>query len=339
VNKITYEIRRYEDEDAAAWDAFLLQTVNGTFLQSRRFLSYHPAGRFVDCSLMIYDAKGNLAALCPGADQMVDGRRVFVSHPGSTFGGILVSSKNWKAEKLLAMLDAVEFWLLKKGFSAIDFHPTASIFTQQPDDLMEYVLCYRGYQENVELSSYIDYERYRMPVESNFAQPKRAAFHRGQRAGFFGRPLRMPEELGAFYQLLCDTLSKYHIRPVHTIDELLDFYEQRLSQECEFYGIFHSETDGEQMVAGAMMFYFHHIHVAHIQYSAADPQYQKKSPMTFLFTYLIDAMQKRGFQKLSFGISTEDRGRVLNKGLIFAKESYGSRHSVNRKFWKDLQVL
>ena len=77
MNKITYEIRRYEDEDAAAWDAFLLQTVNGTFLQSRRFLSYHPAGRFRDCSLMIYDAKGNLAALCPGADQMMDGRRVF----------------------------------------------------------------------------------------------------------------------------------------------------------------------------------------------------------------------------------------------------------------------
>jgi len=336
LKELSYEIRRYEEQDAAAWDAFLSQTVNGTFLQSRRFLSYHPAGRFEDCSLMIYDAKGNLAGLCPGAAQMRDGRRVFVSHPGSTFGGLLVAPKNWKAEKVLGMLEALEHWLAQEGFSAIDLRITSSMFSQEPDDLLEYLLCYRGYHESVELSTYIDYEGYRTPAESNFAQPKRAAFHRGQRAGFYGRPLRMPAELDDFYGLLCETLSKYHVKPVHTLEELLDFYEHRLSEECGFYGIFHSEEDGERMVAGAMMFYFSHVHVAHIQYSAASPKYPRESPMTFLFTYIIETMHQRGFQKLSFGISTEERGRVLNKGLIFTKESYGSRHSVNRKFWKDL---
>ena len=67
MNELSYEVIRFQEEDAAVWDDFLLQTVNGTFLQSRRFLSYHPAGRFVDCSLMIYDKKHHLVAVWPGA--------------------------------------------------------------------------------------------------------------------------------------------------------------------------------------------------------------------------------------------------------------------------------
>ena len=339
MNKITYEIRRYEDEDAAAWDAFLLQTVNGTFLQSRRFLSYHPAGRFRDCSLMIYDAKGNLAALCPGADQMMDGRRVFVSHPGSTFGGILVAPKHYKAAKVLAMLDALEAWWRAEGFAAVDLRITPSLFSKQGEDLLDYVLFHHHYKESVELSTYIDYDEFREPVEANFSQGKRTDFHNGQKIGMYGRPLRLPEELDDFYDVLCESLSKYGVQPVHSYEELLDFAQVRLTKECGFYGVFLPQEMGERMVAGAMMFYFSEVHLAHTQYLAAVNDYRRYSPMTFLCTYLIDTMRQRGFQKFSFGISTEERGRVLNKGLIFAKESYGSRHSVNRKFWKDMKVL
>ena len=87
-----YEIVRYCDEFAERWDTFLETIVNGTFLQSRRFLSYHPVGRFKDCSLIIYDQKKNLVGLCPAVVQMESGRRHFVSHPGSTFGGLIVSA-------------------------------------------------------------------------------------------------------------------------------------------------------------------------------------------------------------------------------------------------------
>ena len=58
--------------------------------------------------------------------------------------------------------------------------------------------------------------------------------------------------------------------------------------------------------------------------------------MTFLCAYLIETMRKRGYKRMTFGISTEQRGKVLNRGLTSSKEAFGSRHSVNRKFWKDL---
>ena len=336
MNELSYDVIRFQEEDAAVWDDFLLQTVNGTFLQSRRFLSYHPAGRFVDCSLMIYDKKHHLVAVCPGAEQVEDGKRVFVSHPGSTFGGLLIAPKRYKAGKVLAMLDALEAWWREAGFDAADLRITPSLFSQQEEDLLDYALFHHGYEDAVELSTYIDYDGYREPVESNFAQFKRTKFHRGERSGFYGRPLRLPEELDDFYDILTENLSKYDTHPVHTRTELLDFAEQRLSQECGFYGIFLPGDTGERMLAGAMMFYFHTVGVAHTQYLAAVSDYRKESPMTFLYACLIETMRQRGFRKLSFGISTEKRGRFLNAGLITSKEAYGSHHSVNRKFWKDL---
>ena len=50
-------IVKYCDKIQSKWDDFVMnQSINGTFLQTRRFLSYHK-DRFVDDSLMIY--KGN----------------------------------------------------------------------------------------------------------------------------------------------------------------------------------------------------------------------------------------------------------------------------------------
>lgn len=51
-------IHRYSDEFAERWDAFVLDSsVNGNFLQTRQFLSYHPDDRFKDYSLMYFDAR------------------------------------------------------------------------------------------------------------------------------------------------------------------------------------------------------------------------------------------------------------------------------------------
>lgn len=335
MNEISYEVVPYHEEDAAGWDAFLPQTVNGTFLQSRRFLSYHPAGRVQDCSVMLYDKKHHIAALCPAAEGMADGRRVFVSHPGSTFGGLLIAPKHYKASKVLAMLDALEAWWKADGFDAVDFRITPSLFSHRQEDLLDYAFFHHGYRADVELSTYIDYAEYRVPVESNFSQGKRTDVHTGTKIGMYGRPLRIPEELDTFYNVLCESLSKYHVKPVHSREELLDFAQHRLKDECGFFGVFLPEEQGERMVAGAMMFYFPSVHVAHTQYLAAVNDYRRYSPMTFLYAYVIETMRQRGFQKLSFGISTEDRGHVLNEGLISSKEAYGSRHCVNRKFWKD----
>ena len=50
-------IERYESRYATEWDKFIEESMNGTFLQTRKFIEYHPIDRFMDHSLLIF--KGN----------------------------------------------------------------------------------------------------------------------------------------------------------------------------------------------------------------------------------------------------------------------------------------
>ena len=89
-----WTVQPYTADQEAAWDRFVMQeSGNGTFLQTRNFLNYHPAGRFEDASLVVYNEHGGLGAVVPGAvQQRKDGRKVFRSHPGSTYGGLVLRS-------------------------------------------------------------------------------------------------------------------------------------------------------------------------------------------------------------------------------------------------------
>ena len=67
-----FSILPYTAEQQERWDHFVMEhSANGTFLQTRRFLNYHPAGRFRDDSRMIFH-KQELVAVCPAADGTID---------------------------------------------------------------------------------------------------------------------------------------------------------------------------------------------------------------------------------------------------------------------------
>ena len=68
-----FRIESYEKKYEQLWDDFVLnKSINGTFLQSRSFLNYHPEDRFEDCSLLIFNQKDNLAAVIPGCKDPKD---------------------------------------------------------------------------------------------------------------------------------------------------------------------------------------------------------------------------------------------------------------------------
>ena len=84
-----------------------------------------------------------------------------------------------------------------------------------------------------------------------------------------------------------------------------------------------------------MLFYFEK-QVLHTQYLAQNAAYAKMYPMNFLNLNLIELARKKGFARFSFGISTEERGQVLNKGLALFKEGFGCDFYSNRIFYKEL---
>ena len=323
-------IKLYNEGLSDEWDKFVLTcSVNGNFLQSRRFLSYHPEGRFSDSSLLYYDDKGNLRGVIPGAVRSVDGHREFVSHPGSTYGGIVLDAKTCSAKRLQKLIDELVFFLRQNGFDAADLRfPPDFMWSRQEASLVEYLLRLNGFSERVELTTYIDFSNYKEPVVSNFSQGKRTNVNNCKKRGLRLEILSTKEDVRALHGLLTANLKKHDAEPVHTVDEMWDLYASRLAGRTEMLGVF----DGSRLVAAGWLFLFENMKTAHTQYLCADEEYSTLSPMTYLYYSSIEYCKSKGYRYLSWGISTEESGSVLNWGLTESKEHFGSLHGVHRSF-------
>ena len=140
------------------------------------------------------------------------------------------------------------------------------------------------------------------------------------------------KEIEDFYKTLSLSLEKYLLKPIHSVEELIALKNDVLKKECEFWGLYKDD----KFIAGALMFYFNNAKVAHAQYLCALPEYNKLSPVTYMYYCMIIEMKKKDFKKLSWGISSEHGGKVLNMGLTKNKEAYGSQYSINRIYSKEL---
>src|SRR3954468_17973344 len=82
----------YAPGDAPAWDAFVATTPTGNFLHTRKFLGYHGT-RYEDRSLVFRDARDAICGVMPAALSPGDPTTV-VSHPGATYGGLLLTDRH-----------------------------------------------------------------------------------------------------------------------------------------------------------------------------------------------------------------------------------------------------
>lgn len=323
-------IEPYTDAYEQEWDQFVLQqSVNGTFLQTRNFLNYHPKDRFTDASFLVYQ-KGKLAAVCPACKIEEDGNKILYSHKGSTFGGIVIRQDFYTAEKILQILQAVDEHC-QKEYDRIVLKNTANLFTVENGELLEYMLGYCGYRSYSELSTYIDLKKTDEDVKRGFDRNKNRNIARCEEKGLYFRGLEGEEEIRRFHALLTINLSKYGVCPVHTAEELIEFQKTRIPDHVKFCGVF----DGGKMLAAGMLFVFSRTKTLHAQNLSADYRFTEFSPVTYLYYKVIACAKAQGYRYLSFGISTEQEGKELNMGLIRNKEAYGSRYDLNRTFIKD----
>lgn len=323
-----YTIRPYDESRRDQWDHFVMShAMNGTFLQTRRFLNYHPEGRFTDASVMVYNGQ-ELCAVVPAAAQTVDGRRMLRSHPGSTFGGIIVGAEMLRAPKLVELVGDLDQYFQAQGFESCEMKITSDLFSTLPTDALQYALYHAGYTDETEIAAYLPLEgRTHEELVAEYSFNKRYDLKKCVKAGLSYRLLHNHEEIAAFYDLLCVNLTKFDAKPVHTLEELVDFHDERLPNEVRFLGVFDPEG---RMVAGACLFHFAQANVLHTQYLATASDVRGYVPSTFLYDSVIRFGLEKGAKAVSFGTSTHDRGRVLNTGLIQNKEGYGALHSLNR---------
>lgn len=324
-----YRIVEYSEEFAFEWDEFVLtRSVNGTFLHTRNFLNYHPDDRFVDASLMVYQ-RNKLAAVIPACITQVEEGKALFSHKGSTYGGIVIKRDYYTAEKVIDLVKAVNEYVAAR-YKEITLKITPDLFSSEDSDLIQYALEYCGYDRYIELSTYVDLKELPEDVRDSFDRNKMRNILKCEEHDLTFKELTESSEIEAFYSLLEINLAKYGRKPIHTLEEIKAFKLFRIPKNVKFYGVFEKGIE----IAGGMLFLFEQANVIHAQNLSADYRFTEYSPITYLYYKVIKQAKEDGYRYLSWGISTEEQGKVLNFGLIRNKESYGSKHQVNRTYFK-----
>ena len=325
-------VKKFEQQtDSQKWDNFVLNSsYNGTILQTRSFLNYHSAGKFQDDSLLFIKGESTLIAVIPACTVMDGGKKVFSSHAGSTFGGIVLDKNYLNISSVKEVLEALEEYLRENKYDKVILKQTGDVFSQRNNDLLYYYLFNKEYLGYDELSFCLDYRTLSGDIVGNMKSKTRNEYRFALKSGLSFERLNSDKEVKAFYDILCKSLQKYDTKPVHTFEELLLLRDVNLKDRVEFYGVFKER----QMIAGSMVFLFDR--VFHTQYLAADPDYLQYKPMNFLDGQLMEEGFKRKFDFFSFGISTENHGKYLNESLAKFKEGFGTGYYINRTFYKDL---
>ena len=322
------EIKKYSSEYEEKWDCFVLnEAYNGTILQTRKFLNYHK-DRFVDESLMFFKGGNTLIAVIPACSIVEDNMKKFCSHIGSTFGGIIISKGFYSISNLTDILDSFEEYIVTNDFKYALFKQTPEIFSKFNSDLLYYLLFQRNYESYDEISFVIDLKDNNFDYIQNMKSKTRNEYRSSLKNNLVFRQLNSEIEIEMFYNVLCKSLMKYNTKPVHSFEELLMLNNENLKNKVEFYGVFLENV----MIAGSMVFNFGN--VFHTQYLAADPNYLRYRPMDFMDGQLIKLSKERAFDYFSFGISTENHGKVFNESLAKFKEGFGTKYYINKSYYK-----
>jgi hypothetical protein len=151
-----------------------------------------------------------------------------------------------------------------------------------------------------------------------FSQGRRRAVNKARKAGVVVQAGTDPAD---FHALLVEVLRKHDTRPVHSLAELR-LLQARFPQHI----VLHEVRREGVLLAGVLVYDFGR--TVHAQYMAVSEEGRRLNALSFLLVELVGGVyaQRTYF---SFGISTEQEGRVLNGGLVAQKESFGARTVVH----------
>jgi hypothetical protein len=301
-------IAPYEASAAAAWDDLVAGAPMGTFLHTRAFLSHH-GDRFDDASLLLYDDRRRLVAVMPAAVDPDAADRV-VSHPGSTFGGV-VHDGSLTGPAMIQALEAVARHYRDRGFGRLRYAPVPFIYHRRPsaDDL--YALFRLGAEwMRCDLSCAVDLE-----TGPRLSSRRRRGLKKARREGV--EVAEGPELVEELWPIIEANLAGRHgARPVHTVDEmrvLVDLFPDEIAVVVARHKV--------DPVAGVVL--FQSPSVVHAQYIASVTAGNDVGALDAVFDHCLPAAGTRGARFFDFGTSNREAGRVLNEGLYQFKAEFG----------------
>lgn len=299
---ITCEI--YSSVLKKEWDSLAANSKAPLFFFQRDFMEYH-GDRFNDHSLLFF-LDGKAVAILPASLH----ENELVSHGGLTFGGLLVSDK-LRAGSFLEIIETLRAHCKAHKIYSVVYKAIPYIFHSSP--------C----QEDLYTLHRFGATLYKRELSSAINLNHRAKISKG-RKWLINKAKKLPitieesSDWESFHALLSEVLAKHNAKPVHTANELKylhSLFPQNISLQIGKHD--------EKVLAAVLLFKFEG--TTHTQYMATSEAGKEVGALDYLVESCIQEAATEGQNYFSFGISTEDKGTILNTGLIAQKESFGAR--------------
>lgn len=311
-------IMKYSPENKNEWNEFLHQAKNNLFMFDRNYMEYH-SDRFTDHSLMFYKEK-SLVALLPANQE----ERTLFTHGGLTYGGF-ISGDTMKQETMMECFDELKVYCRNSNINKVLYKVIPYFYHLQPAEEDKFALFYNKARiRKVEASTVIDLQR---PI--HMAKLRCRQIKKAEKSGLIVVVGNEFEDYQDYIELVDTVLQENHsVKAVHTADELYLLYN-RFPENIHLY----MAKLNNILVAGTVLFEYRD--VIHTQYLATNDDGRKIGALDLTINEVINHYVYRK-KYLDFGISTENAGKYLNKGLISQKEGFGGRTVVYETWELDI---
>lgn len=317
-NKNKMKVIKYTEDWRQKWDHFVKnESINGNLFHEQKFLSYH-GDKFEDCSVLVSDGdKDEILAIMPAALKRDGSKKGVVSHPGSTYGGVIYKM-GLRTRTLKEALDLlIKHYRNEYGADYIKMILPEEFHTGASSDGLTFLLWHRGFQiQTKEISCVKDlkdssFDRFRATTKQYIRSKK------DERLGIQHGVAREESEIVACYRLIENNLQDRHSkRLTHSLDELLHLkkiYEDNVT-------LFYSEYDSN-IVASVVVFELTK-KVVHDFYIAQNYEFATLNPLVGLFSYIFNFYRDKGYEFFNFGISSRDKW--IKWGILEFKEQFGT---------------
>ena len=322
------EVVRFSPDKTKEWDDFVKNhSRNGGLFTEQKFLSYHPEGRFADCSLMCYK-DGKLNGVFPAASKVGEhGEKCIISHPGSSCGA-LVYAETAKTRDVLAMLEAVISYYKSEEAASLELRLAEPIFDMPSAEELTYLLWHRGFElKSKELASCVRLDE-KKKWRSYGRKKNKTDINNLLRKGF---TVAQTQEVSDIYPLIERNLEKrYNKKPTHSFEEL-KYLKEMYPERIHFWAVSY-----EGKVVGTVVAFAVNDKAVHDFYIAQDYEFANYNLMPMLFYHIFESYLEQGYEWYNFGISS--RGDLIKWGILEFKERMGGRATARESYiLKDIQ--
>lgn len=302
-------IRRYQPEDYLLWNNFVKEAKNATFLFHRDFMEYHK-DRFEDFSLMIF-FNNKLSAILPAN---LKNNSLF-SHEGLTYGGIVISEK-LRSTVFFSIFKNLLIFLKNNEIEELYIKGFPHFYTSQFSDEIKY------------LQFILSAEIYRKDFCSVLSLQKEFRFSKSV-VRYSAKAIKkkykivFDDTFDLFWNdvLEPNLLNTYKTVPVHSLEEI-QLLKSRFPKQIQQVNVFSEHGD---LLGGTTLFITDT--VVHSQYISVHKNIENRGVLDWLYLSIFEKYKQSKIY-FDFGISNENEGRKINKGLLEWKEKFGARAAI-----------